>query len=135
MEEKWDDLYFNNDLLHFHDAVRVNGTYKCTGNNIIIRGMIGTKITLKCYRCLESYEVSFNLCFDEEFSSESIIDHDDRYTFLNSTIDLNKMVEDTILLAMPMKSICREECKGLCVKCGNNLNLNDCSYCIDANDN
>lgn len=61
MEEKWDDLYFNNDLLHFHDAVRVNGTYKCTGNNIIIRGMIGTKITLKCYRCLESYEVSFNL--------------------------------------------------------------------------
>ena len=41
-------------------------------------------------------------------------------------MDLSEIVINNILIGMPLKSLCRENCKGLCPKCGKDLNLGDC---------
>ena len=49
-------------------------------------------------------------------------------------IDITKDVRDYALLAIPMKKLCKEDCKGLCVNCGKNLNEGDCNCSKDMID-
>lgn len=94
-------------------------------DEFVFSGMVKTDLSLKCDLCLESfkYELSFKL--SELFSNDDD-DSKDAWTFSDKLIDLQPAVINGILLNMPMKSICSENCKGLCAVCGHNLNESDC---------
>lgn len=53
-------------------------------------------------------------------------DSEDVSYFSGETIDLAPLVRDTLLAAQPLSNVCREDCKGLCLVCGANLNQGDC---------
>ena len=50
----------------------------------------------------------------------------DEEVFDGKTIDLDPIVREQVLLALPMNAVCREDCKGLCAQCGQNLNEKQC---------
>ena len=83
---------------------------------------------IPCDRCLKEVLVPFHIELDEtiDLSSERQEDlADDSYVEENS-IDTDALVNHAILIHFPMKVLCREDCRGICLKCGKNLNHGEC---------
>jgi len=99
-------------------------------------GEIEFTLSLTCSRCLETFEVhkrerirhfflrKERLPKEKELSSE---DAETTY-YEEEVIDMLPVLRDTILLSIPLKPLCREECKGLCPVCGKNLNEGECEH-------
>lgn len=87
-------------------------------------------IRLECGRCLKEYrqelEAEINASFTALDEAEEEAISDDVYLYDGVTIDLYQAVREQLLLVMPIKPLCGEDCKGLCPKCGQDLNLKDC---------
>lgn len=104
---------------------RIAGGVEITGR---IRGVI----TLSCYRCLEDFEFPLSLRVREHalwLSEEEFEEQDESgldYMVTDGILDLEPVVRDSICLAFPVKRVCDESCRGLCVRCGANLNLESC---------
>lgn len=108
---------------------------------ILIRGSLQGEIVVPCNRCAEDAKVSINTKFDEyeEIPDENIhkdgehegyIVYDKHAPMLN----LAEVGWEQFMLAQPIQPLCREDCKGLCSKCGANLNLDECSCGKDEGD-
>jgi uncharacterized protein len=105
-----------------------------------VRGQITADVTLNCTRCLEPVERHLDITFDDSFvdASEETTDAETEITeealdeslVDNGVIDIADVVREQLLLALPEQVLCGEDCRGLCPKCGENLNLIDCK-CAD----
>ena len=69
------------------------------------------------------YEVPFECLLAEELEED---DNDDILLLDNGTVDLGELARETFILNMPSKTLCREDCRGLCSSCGVNLNFEAC---------
>lgn len=115
------------------DTQRVNG-------RATVRGTISTNVSLDCTRCLDSIakrlKIPFRAIFvdssEEDTRAESEVGDArlDESLVEDGKIDMAEVVREQILLALPEQIFCREDCKGLCPKCGESLNLIDCR-CAD----
>jgi uncharacterized protein len=98
--------------------------------DLLIHGETDVRIAIPCDRCLEEVPTDFHLVFDKKFlledadTSEEEMDEADYMKGFQ--LDIDKMVYDEILVNWPMKVLCREDCKGICKKCGTNLNVKTC---------
>lgn len=63
-----------------------------------------------------------------EMAASFELDEIDAEPFDGKTIDLDPIVREQVLLALPVAVVCREDCKGLCTVCGQNLNESDCGH-------
>ena len=79
--------------------------------------------TLKgeCTRCLELTEKPFSISLSEQCDEDGSV-----YPVVNDKINLDKIVEDAVLMNMPLIFLCKEDCKGICAGCGVNLNTDKC---------
>ncbi|MBF0286203.1 MAG: DUF177 domain-containing protein [SAR324 cluster bacterium] len=104
---------------------------------IFLKGAIEGKINLDCDRCLERFEH----CFEESFSltlspvvpqqslaKDQVLSSEDLEVgfYQGESIGLLQILEEQVVLGIPMKRICSETCKGFCSQCGINLNLKAC---------
>lgn len=102
-----------------------------------VEGMITANVETACTRCLEPVTRQFEIPFRDVFvdasqesrerEAEIGIGDMDESLVIGGRVDLEEVVREQILLAMPEQMLCREGCRGLCPKCGGNLNLIDCS--------
>ncbi|MBE5757169.1 MAG: DUF177 domain-containing protein [Clostridiales bacterium] len=92
-------------------------------NSVIVDGEITFLLKGSCSRCLEDAEMKIVIPFSEAFDKEG----DTTYEIINDKIDLSKMVDDIVIVEMPYNLLCSEDCKGLCPKCGKNLNKETCN--------
>jgi len=102
------------DRASFHHNVVTHIRAQMTKSDIYVTGRIKTKITLKCARCLEEYEKEYEGNFQQTYDPNQ------------ETIDLSGEIRETALIDIPMKALCTENCKGLCIECGKNKNKNLC---------
>ena len=115
-----------------------SATAERAGEEIRIAGNLSATFEQSCSRCLEpaSSEIqkSFDLFFREH--DEDLFDEDDvelteedtRTAFFAGTqLAIGDVLREQVLLALPMKALCKVDCKGLCPVCGTNRNLNECS--------
>ncbi len=125
------DFYFPKFIDDDLELLEVNGIAKVgrTPQGLIVQGAFNGRATLECVRCLTDYEQSIHWDFTElyAFKPENITDAgllvpDD------AQIDLQPMVREFAILEFPIKPLCRDDCKGLCMECGQNLNENDCGH-------
>jgi uncharacterized protein len=107
-------------------SVKFDGSVFNAGGKYTVKGNVSTIAQLVCDRCLSEFEREINFDIDEVFVRNESSDNVEAYLFSGSEIDLNDAVVSGILLNLPMKSLCRENCKGLCFKCGCNLNVSEC---------
>ncbi|HAG05136.1 MAG TPA: hypothetical protein DCG28_06790 [Lachnospiraceae bacterium] len=94
-------------------------------NNFIVKGDIKAVLTVNCDLCLKDMEIKMDIPFDEVYSRQNDPESENR-PMTEETIDLRQAVIADILLNMPMQAVCSEDCKGLCPKCGHNLNDGEC---------
>src|SRR5262249_5636864 len=101
-----------------------------------INGVIEGEGEIDCSRCLEPIKRNLSIPFNIRLvRSEDLGDIHEREvntSDLDSSeiegeqLDLTEVIREQILLDMPEQIFCKEDCKGLCPKCGTNLNLIDC---------
>jgi len=100
-------------------------------------GTVKTELELPCSRCLEPYRLVVDAPFDLRYlpaseasaEAEREIEEEDLGVsyYRDEQIDLNELLREQFYLALPMKPLCQEDCKGLCSQCGTNLNTGTCS--------
>lgn len=91
---------------------------------IYVTGPVTARMRVACARCLKPFERGVAAQVAELFAPEP---DDDVYPLGEDTIDLEPMVRDAVGLAMPFAPLCREDCAGLCERCGGDRNLDECS--------
>ncbi len=99
-------------------------------------GTVKTELELPCSRCLEPFRMLVDTTFDARFhpaaeldaAEEREVDEDDLETsyYRDDQLDLNELLREQFYLALPMKPLCREDCRGLCPVCGTNRNTATC---------
>ena len=99
-------------------------------------GRVQTRLELACSRCVEPFGLAVDAPFDIRYlpASEAStevdreIEENDLETsyYRDDQIDLNELIREQFYLVLPMKPLCREDCRGLCVQCGTNLNVASC---------
>ena len=119
----------------FFDTVLVTVSLEKNSRQLVLSAEIEAKAKFRCDRCLEEFETAlrpkmrsvyvWNETKSSEFSEEDIhlLAHRDHI------IDLTDDVKECLLLAVPLKVVCRENCAGLCSSCGKNLNLMPSGVC------
>ena len=100
-------------------------------------GSAQTELELTCSRCLEPFRLPVDAPFDLRFLPASeLAEEDEREVqdedldtsyYRDDQIDLNELLREQFYLALPMKPLCRDECKGLCPQCGTNWNTGTCT--------
>ena len=118
------------------DTVGLTLRLQKNGEKYRLRGLVRTTLRLSCSRCLESFDVPSKIEVDLLYlpqssnhgDAEGEIGEDELSTafYRNDQIDLSQMMAEQFQLALPMKPLCREECRGLCSVCGCNLNEKRC---------
>ena len=109
--------------------------------DIRVKGKLETSLEVPCARCLDPVvhpvERSFDLLYrplgiDSGHAELSVTDAEAEIGYYEGEgLLLEDTLREQVLLALPLKTICREDCKGLCPHCGKNLNEVQCS-CVDA---
>ena len=77
-------------------------------------------------RCLEDVNTVIPFDIDEEVSVDADDNDEEQYFIESHYVDTDKMLYTEILLSMPPKVLCKEDCKGICTVCGHNLNDGEC---------
>lgn len=108
-----------------HD-ITISGEFWFDGQNYIVQGSINSKGDYECSRCLTTTGHERNDSFEEIFSDSRDTD-EDVIPFNGEEIDLTELIRDTLIINEPSQVLCQDDCKGLCVHCGANLNVSPCS--------
>lgn len=107
------------------------------GHQVLVRGSVVGDVKLRCARCLrdfdlhiqEDLDIELRPVFDLERSGhevELVADDLDIDFFRGDSLDLGHIVAEQIALLLPMKPLCREDCAGICSRCGANRSENPC---------
>lgn len=124
-------------LLPYPDAVlskvSVNFGVTFTNPDVVVSGTISCFITGNCDRCLKRFDTHIDIPFEQTFYKDEA-DDEDAYVYTNSLLDATQAVSDEIVLSLPMQLLCSPNCKGLCPKCGCDLNERQCG-CDTTRDN
>ena len=109
--------------------ISASGTVRNTAGVLMMTGDIDAHLTPVCDRCAGEYEEDITLPLDVILVTElADEDHEDERTFPleGNNADLDEIIRTVFILNMDTKFLCSEDCKGLCFRCGKNLNLGPC---------
>ena len=118
------------DVVCFSEPVTIEGVLKNTGKQMVLNAVCCTEAKILCSRCLAEVNVPISFQIEETFYPAGYTEQEkekEAETFSDDRIDVSGIIERGILAGLPMKVVCREQCKGLCSKCGKNLNEGPCS--------
>ena len=120
-------------------SVQLEGPVRAIGLGFSVDGSFEAAGKLSCGRCLEPVQWRSREQFGVEYrrrethpdKDEVALDEGDlSVAFLtDNMLDLSRLAVEQVLLALPMRVLCTEECAGLCPKCGANLNIADACRC------
>lgn len=131
-----EELY---DAYPFRELIRLSGRVENQSRIVMLRYHASVGYTRECDRCLDEATETYELDFEHilvakevknphKSSEESFDDDtsDELVVVPDYCLDLDELAREDILLEMPTRFLCRQECKGLCPKCGCNLNHAEC---------
>ena len=129
------DLPLDDEFARLVADARVWGRATRKRDEVHVRGQIQTSVELRCDRCLAPAPVPVNVEFAALFGQAAEASAEakelqgedlDFSVYEGDAIDLDEIVREQILLALPTRQLCREECKGLCQTCRADLNTQTC---------
>ncbi|NLB20447.1 MAG: DUF177 domain-containing protein [Clostridium sp.] len=132
-----DFAYHKENLVYNHEKVKVLEPIQIKGNVFVKDGIADVKLSVKtklqftCSRCLEPFDQELDLIIDEKISKNEQEDANIITLEEGDVLDIRDVVLNSIYLALPLKNLCREDCKGLCQNCGLNLNSGQCDCTTD----
>ena len=114
---------FLGERYEFPDGVHVTAGWRYDGEGIIVTGRFQADTPVTCARCLENFMYTIGFRFSEYYKKQP---GEGEYAYQDEIIDLTPMLEDNVVVNLPTKLLCREDCKGLCSHCGADLNKGNC---------
>ena len=130
MEDVWGEDHWNGDTIAYVRPVSLSGTYMLADETVIVRGIARALIQSPCARCLKPTETKIEAELEEAFirdTGEDVEVDEDQYMYSGHVLELDEAVRTALLLEMPSRVLCKEDCRGLCDQCGADLNINECS--------
>jgi len=120
----------------FIEPVRTQLSAVWEYDHVRATGTVETAVRLSCSRCLTEYELpvssSFTIFYTEasdgQFDEEVELSDEDliSVSFQGDEIVVDDEIAEQVMMEVPFKPLCREECQGLCSECGADLNLKEC---------
>jgi uncharacterized protein len=117
------------------------------GGVVYVTGTVSGIVRRQCVRCLAEYDDALQLALVGEYHREAerrnrpvgpdrqpavFEEADDQvYFYAGNTIELAAMVREQVILAAPIKPLCRTDCQGLCPTCGQDLNVGRCACLLE----
>jgi uncharacterized protein len=119
------------------DAPRVSGSVRLmrTDRGVWVSAGLDSEAPCRCVRCLEPYGQPIRMEIEEEYlqysepgAGASADDPDAEAPRIDEgqLLDMTRVISQYVDLSLPMKPVCRSECKGLCIVCGSDLNVSAC---------
>ncbi|MHB9030377.1 MAG: YceD family protein [Candidatus Latescibacterota bacterium] len=143
-----EELDIQTDDYALEDGVRVTCRIIRNGDLARVEGNASALLKVPCARCLDTFEkevcgtfsflvkrMPMGIPLPQESAEENEEAEDLIYVGHDATsFDITEYVREAIILALPMKILCREDCKGLCIVCGSNLNEGECGCRPEGSD-
>ncbi|HKK21346.1 MAG TPA: DUF177 domain-containing protein [candidate division Zixibacteria bacterium] len=138
-----DDIRLEYESLVGTKGIECRLDIQSAGEEFFCQGEVTAKAVVTCARCLTDFEADltnsadFIVCTQETYDNRKDAIDDEDYVLLKGTdlrADISDIVRQTIILALSMKPLCSESCKGLCPQCGANLNERTCGCKIEHMD-
>lgn len=130
---------FSGELLQQETPLRIAGSAESiphTGGEIRIRGKYSVEMGAPCDRCLAGAHFPLDSDFDLFYRPMSVIARDEEVEidegeaelgfYENNGLELEDIILEQVLLALPMQRVCSPSCKGICPRCGKNRNESEC---------
>ena len=121
---------FEGEEIRAIEKVSVEGVAISENDVIVINASIKTKLKLSCSRCLDTFIYPIDIDIEERFTNNKELDSEEIMFVDGDTLDITEIIENSIISTLPIKRLCKEDCKGLCSRCGVNINIENCS-CLD----
>jgi len=121
----------------FEKPLHAEATILKSGMSILVKGKVETNLLLHCVRCLKEFSYPLSSTFEltlfplkeSSMIKEKELEEGDLESdfFEEGEIHLSEIACEQIFLELPYQPLCQEGCKGLCPRCGSDLNLSPCS--------
>ena len=116
---------------HLNNPVTFNGEFFKVEGSTILNAIVSYNYTEECARCLDKFDNKNNVKFEAVVVSNKNYDEPDdtdeiRLIYEDGCVKLDEVIKQMIYLSLPMKAVCKENCKGICPNCGVNLNFEEC---------
>jgi len=135
------ELDLNEERITIAEPPQVSGRIQQSDAKVTVSGKVEAKLQLECDRCLKAVSVPTSTEFKVEYitpevyqagQAAELLDEDLTLSiFDGAVIDVDDLVREQLLLALPAQMLCQDECKGLCPICGGDKNLKNCN-CQEA---
>jgi uncharacterized protein len=122
--------------LSFESPIEYEVTVSKIGEDVRVEGPVKCTMRLLCDRCLEAFSLPVNAHLDIELAPKSdqqelpeaelTGEEMDLYYFEGDELELEPYLFEEVMLAIPIKALCGEDCKGICPVCGKNQNTETC---------
>lgn len=120
------DMVLSGDPIGFTD-IKVKGVMVGAEERVSVRADVTATLLSRCVRCLGAVQLPVRAQIDAVFARTQAPDDPDLYVFEASTIELTDSVRDALLLELPIRILCKEECMGICPVCGVDRNVVSCT--------
>ena len=139
LQENVEPLVLDGERIVFPKPVTLSITLINCGSEILLEGTIAAAGIVSCSRCLEAFlsDMEGQVCLEfrnadrlirpSQIEAEAEESNDIRYYHEDDTyLDISQEIREILILSLPMKPLCREQCAGLCPLCGEDLNQSAC---------
>jgi uncharacterized protein len=130
------ELVLADDRLRLVQSPTISGDIRRADRRVRVKGRVVARVQVECDRCLKSFELPVDSKFSLEYVTQAdyqaqqaveLTEDDlDLAVFDGEAIDVDELVNEEILLAVPDHILCRDDCKGICSACGADRNEVDC---------
>ncbi|MDE6780228.1 MAG: DUF177 domain-containing protein [Ruminococcus sp.] len=111
----------------FSSPVDVSGRIFNRAGIVYLEYSVRFSLSLVCDRCIKEFDREYAFDFSHIVVQNMNGDNDDYIVADGGSIELNEIAFTDLLLQLPSKNLCKDDCKGLCMICGCNLNESDCN--------
>ena len=102
---------------------------------ILVTGPVEGRVTCECARCLREFDTELSVEVCELFAAPGHLEEQEEvYRVSGEELDLEPMLRDELALALPLNPLCRDDCKGMCARCGKQLDEGACDCTEDSSD-
>ena len=117
---------FEGDIIKPVSSCSVQGDISSKDNILLLNINIKVNLEMNCSRCLDTFIYPIDIDIEERFTNDSNSE-DEAIIVIDDVLDINEVVETSIISTLPIKRVCKTNCKGLCQTCGCNLNHGSCT--------
>jgi uncharacterized protein len=103
------------------EPVAIDARFEAVMDGVLVTAAVDVPVVAECGRCLEPVRTSVQAPVQELFGYEPDPDDADAQTLDGDLLDLEPVVHDAVLLALPLNPLCDPDCQGLCPGCGARL--------------